>query len=53
MADDKKQAERNFNAQALKEAVERMHPELAVASEATHNYGADNTRRTWLLSPIA
>ena len=43
MADDKKQAERNFNAQALKEAVERMRPELAVASEATHNYGADNT----------
>ena len=43
MADDKKQAERNFNAQALKEAVARMQPELAAASEATHNYGADNT----------
>ena len=43
MADDKKKAERNFNSQALKEAVERMRPELAVASEATHKYGADNT----------
>ena len=46
MADDKKRAERNFNAQALKEAVERMQPELAVASEATHKYGADNTPET-------
>ena len=43
MADDKKQAERNFNWQALKEAVERMQPELAAASEATHKYGADDT----------
>ena len=43
MADDKKKAERNFTWQALKEAVERMQPELAVASEATHKYGADDT----------
>ena len=43
MADDKKKAERDFNSQALKEAVERMQPELAAASEATHKYGADNT----------
>ena len=45
MADDKKKAERDFNSQALKEAVERMQPELAAASEATHKYGADNTAR--------
>jgi hypothetical protein len=43
MADNKKDAERNFNLQALKEAVERMQPELAAASEATHKYGADDT----------
>jgi len=43
MADDKKKAERHFNWQALKEAVERMKPELRAASEATHNYGADDT----------
>ena len=41
MAEDKKKAERNFNGQALKEAVERMQPELAAASEASHKYGAD------------
>jgi hypothetical protein len=43
MADEKKKAERNFNWQALKEAVERMKPELAAASEATHKYGAGAT----------
>ena len=43
MADEKTKAERNFNRQALKEAVERMKPELAAASEATHKYGADDT----------
>jgi hypothetical protein len=45
MADDKKKkAERNFNLQALNEAVERMQPELAAASEAAHKlYGADDT----------
>ena len=41
MTDEKKKAERHFNWQALKEAVERMKPELAAASEATHKYGAD------------
>ena len=43
MADDKKKAERHFNWQALKEAVERMKPELGAASEATHKHGADDT----------
>jgi hypothetical protein len=43
MADDKKKAERHFNWQALKEAVERMKPELRAASEATHKHGADDT----------
>ena len=44
MADDKKKAERrHFNWQALKEAVERMKPELGAASEATHRHGADET----------
>jgi hypothetical protein len=43
MADDKKKAERHFNWQALKEAVERMKPELHAASEATHKHGADDT----------
>ena len=44
MADNKKDAERNFNLQALNEAVERMQPELAAASEAAHKlYGADDT----------
>ena len=43
MADDKKKAERHFNWQALKEAVERMKPELGAASEATHKHGAGDT----------
>ena len=43
MADDKKKAERHFNWQALKEAVERMRPELGAASEATHKHGANDT----------
>jgi hypothetical protein len=43
MTDEKKKAERHFNWQALKEAVERMKPELAAASEATHKYGVDET----------
>jgi transposase len=43
MTDDKRKAERHFNWQALKEAVERIKPELIAASEATHNYGADDT----------
>ena len=43
MADDKKRAERNFNWRALKEAVERMQPELAAASEASDKSGADDT----------
>jgi hypothetical protein len=43
MAYDKKKAERYFNWQALKEAVERMKPELGAASEATHKHGADDT----------
>jgi hypothetical protein len=46
MADEKKKAERHFNWQALKEAVERMKPELRAASEATHKYGADAPRTT-------
>jgi len=41
--DDKQKAELHFNWQALKEAVERMKPELRAASEATHKHGADNT----------
>ena len=36
MTDDKKKAERHFNWQAIKEAVERMKPELIAASEAAH-----------------
>jgi hypothetical protein len=36
MTDDKRKAERHFNWQALKEAVERIKPELIAASEATH-----------------
>ena len=36
-------AERHFNWQALKEAVERMKPELGAASEATHKHGAEDT----------
>ena len=43
MADDKKKTKRNFNWQSLKEAVERMQPELAAASEAAHKDGADDT----------
>ncbi len=43
MADEKKKAERHFNWQDLKEAVERMKPELRAASEATHKHGADDT----------
>ena len=43
MTDEKRKAELHFNRQALKEAVERMKPELAAASEATHKYGADET----------
>ena len=43
MADDEKKAERHFNWQVLKEAVERMKPELGAASEATHKHGADDT----------
>ena|SRR5436309_3013725 len=42
MANDKRKAERHFNWEALKEAVERMKPELIVASEATHKYAADD-----------
>jgi hypothetical protein len=41
--DDKRKAERHFNWQALKEAVERMKPELGAASEATHKHGAGDT----------
>ena len=33
---DKKRAERQFNWQAIREAVERMRPELIAASEAAH-----------------
>ena len=44
--DDKQKAERHFNRQALKEAVERMKPELGAASEATHKHGADDTPTT-------
>ena len=33
---DKKRAERQFNLQAIREAVERMRPELIAASEAAH-----------------
>ena len=40
---DKQKAARQFNWQALKEAVERMKPELVAASEAVHKYGADET----------
>jgi hypothetical protein len=36
MTDDKKKAERHFNWQAIKEAIERMKPELIAASEAAH-----------------
>jgi hypothetical protein len=36
MTDDKKNAELHFNRQAIKEAVERMKPELIAASEAAH-----------------
>jgi hypothetical protein len=36
MTDDKRKAERHFNRQAIKEAVERMKPELIAASEAAH-----------------
>ena len=43
MTDDRRKAERHFNWQALKEAVERMKPELRAASEATHKHGADDT----------
>ena len=40
MADkDKEKAARQFNWQAVKEAVARMKPELAAASEATHRRG--------------
>ena len=34
--EDKKRAERQFNWQAIREAVERMRPELIAASEAAH-----------------
>jgi len=36
MTDDKRKAEPHFNWQAIKEAVERMKPELIAASEAAH-----------------
>jgi hypothetical protein len=36
--DAKAKAKRSFHFQALKEAVERMKPELAAASEAAHGY---------------
>jgi hypothetical protein len=36
MTDDKRKAERNFNWQAIREAVERMKLELIAASEAAH-----------------
>jgi hypothetical protein len=50
--DDKQKAELHFNWQALKEAVERMKPELRAASEAAHKHGADNTPRTTLTSTV-
>ena len=33
---DKKRAERQFNWQTIREAVQRMRPELIAASEAAH-----------------
>ena len=51
MADDKRKAERHFNWQALKEAVERMKPELGAASEATHKL-ARKTPRTTAISTV-
>ena len=53
MADEKKKAERHFNWQALKEAVERMKPELRAASEATHKHGADDTVTSTVPSRLA
>jgi hypothetical protein len=46
MTDDKKNAELHFNRQAIKEAVERMKPELIAASEAAHKAMRTQTRMT-------